>query len=112
MAQAPSAPAKSTNGFAIAALITGLIPGLGLLGVIFGFVAMSQIKKSDEGGHGMAIAGIILGFAQLLFILVYMIFVFWIFNTFSQAVIESPYIFNEAFNNLPTDSTGNFEFSF
>lgn len=112
MAQAAQTQSKSTNGFAIAALITGLIPGLGLLGVIFGFVAKSQIKNTHEGGHGMAVAGIILGFAQLLFGIIYMIFVFWIFSSFSQAVIESPYILNEAFNNLPANSSGNFEFSF
>ena len=48
-----------TNGFAIAALIFGIIGGA-LLGVIFGFVALSQIKRSGQGGRGMAIAGLVL----------------------------------------------------
>jgi Domain of unknown function (DUF4190)/Septum formation len=48
-----------TNGFAIAALIFGIIGGA-LLGIIFGFVALSQIKKSGQGGRGMAIAGLVL----------------------------------------------------
>jgi hypothetical protein len=57
-----------TNGLAIAALICGcagfllFIPGI--LGIIFGFVAHGQIKRShgQQTGDGMAIAGIIVGF--------------------------------------------------
>jgi hypothetical protein len=68
----PSAPygqvAQQTNGLAIAALICGcagillFIPGI--LGIIFGFIARGQIKRSDgqQKGDGMAIAGIIVGF--------------------------------------------------
>jgi hypothetical protein len=33
-----------------------------LLGVIFGFVALSQIKRTGQRGRGMAIAGIVIGF--------------------------------------------------
>ena len=50
---------QGTNGFAIAALIFGIIGGA-LLGFIFGFVALSQIKKSGQGGRGMAITGLVL----------------------------------------------------
>jgi len=32
-----------------------------VLALIFGYVALSQIKKRDESGRGMAIAGVILG---------------------------------------------------
>lgn len=53
-------PAKSgTNGFAIASLIFGVMGGV-LLGFIFGFVALSQIKKRNQNGRGMAIAGLVL----------------------------------------------------
>jgi hypothetical protein len=52
----PPQPQK-TNGFAIASLIFGIIGGV-LLSVIFGFVALSQIKKRNERGRGMAIAGL------------------------------------------------------
>lgn len=53
-------PAKSgTNGFAIASLIFGVMGGV-LLGFIFGFVALSQIKKRNQGGKGMAVAGLVL----------------------------------------------------
>jgi Domain of unknown function (DUF4190) len=32
-----------------------------ILGVIFGFVALSQIKRSGQRGRGLAIAGIVIG---------------------------------------------------
>lgn len=53
----------SNNGFAIAALICGIL-GASVLGVAFGFVARSQIRQSmgRQKGDGMALAGIILGF--------------------------------------------------
>ena len=60
-----------TNGLAIAALVCGcagfilFIPAV--LGVIFGFISRSQIKQSNgrQKGDGMAIAGIIVGFAWI-----------------------------------------------
>lgn len=63
----------STNGFAVAALVLGIlgIPAvlvlvgllLAVLALIFGLVARSQIQRSGgaQGGGGMAIAGIVLG---------------------------------------------------
>lgn len=69
--QAPSteAPKKSTSGLAIASLICGLL-GLvlafftGIPAIITGHMAMSRIKASGGaiGGHGMALAGTILGY--------------------------------------------------
>ena len=32
------------------------------LGVIFGHVALSQISKTGEGGRGLAIAGLVIGY--------------------------------------------------
>lgn len=61
--------AGSSNGFAVASLVLGII-GIPaacavippVLALIFGLVAVSQIgKNSESGGKGMAIAGIILG---------------------------------------------------
>jgi hypothetical protein len=62
----PAAP--KTNGLAIASLvcsILGLFCGVGgILGLIFGFVARGQIKRSGgtQQGRGLALAGIIVGF--------------------------------------------------
>jgi Domain of unknown function (DUF4190) len=69
------APAK-TNGLAIAALICGCVGFLlfipGILGIIFGFIARGQIKRSNgqQKGEGMALAGIIVGTAWLAFLVV------------------------------------------
>ncbi len=65
----PAAP--KNNGLAIASLvcsILGLCCGVGgVLGVIFGFVARGQIKRSGgaEQGSGLALAGIIVGFVVI-----------------------------------------------
>jgi len=49
--------AQGTSGWAIAALICGIV-GASVLGLIFGFVALSKIRKSGLRGKGLAIAGI------------------------------------------------------
>lgn len=57
---------QTTNGFAVASLVLGIVWfwGIGsILALVFGYVAKSQIDQSRgaEGGRGMAIAGIVLG---------------------------------------------------
>ena len=59
-------PTRKTNGMAIAALVTGIagfLTGItSILAIIFGIVALNQIKKDPlQDGKGMAIAGIICG---------------------------------------------------
>jgi hypothetical protein len=49
---------RGTNGFAIASLICAFL--CSPLGLIFGFIARSQIKNSGEDGAGLALAGIII----------------------------------------------------
>ena len=59
-----SPPATGTNGLAIAGFVLALVYlcTIGsILGIVFGFVALSQIKTSRQGGRGLAIAGIVLG---------------------------------------------------
>ena len=78
--QGAGAPmAAPTNGMAVASLVcacAGIIPFLfgipAILGVIFGFVARGQIRRTNgvQGGGGLALAGIIVGFSLIaLFIL-------------------------------------------
>ncbi|MEV0464190.1 DUF4190 domain-containing protein [Nocardia tengchongensis] len=53
-------PAQGTNGFAIAALVFGLLGTcFVLLAVPFGFIALNQIKQRNQAGRGLAIAGLI-----------------------------------------------------
>lgn len=67
----PYAPPRNTNGFAIASLVCGvaglIIPILGgILGIVFGIVALTQTRDGREGGRGLAIAGIAVGAATFL----------------------------------------------
>jgi hypothetical protein len=52
-------PKPGTDGFAIASLVFGIIGGI-LLSVIFGFVALSRIRRTGRGGRGLALAGLTL----------------------------------------------------
>jgi Domain of unknown function (DUF4190) len=56
----------TTGGFAVASLVLGIVwvCGIGaILALIFGYVALGQIKRSQGSmsGRGMAIAGVVLG---------------------------------------------------
>jgi hypothetical protein len=57
------------NGFAVVALICGIlgfvVPGLGLLSIIFGAIGASKKRK----GKGMAIMGMFLGLVNLIVVL-------------------------------------------
>jgi hypothetical protein len=58
------APPVGTNGFAIAALVLGIlwVYWIGsILAIIFALVAKRQIKERNQSGDGMATAGLVLG---------------------------------------------------
>jgi Na+-transporting methylmalonyl-CoA/oxaloacetate decarboxylase gamma subunit len=72
---------RTTNGMAIASLVLSILGlfGIGsLLGIIFGYKARREIRASRgaEGGDGLALAGIIIGFVTL--ILFALVLAFWI----------------------------------
>lgn len=80
-AYAPYAPVPvaGSSKLAIASLICGIV-GLctgfvGIGAVICGHLALNEIKKSGNvlQGRGMAIAGLILGYLELAFIIVYIL---------------------------------------
>ena len=62
-----------TNSSSIVALVLGLISFissfffLGIVGIIFGHIARSQIKARGERGNGMAVAGLWLSYLSVLF---------------------------------------------
>ena len=74
-------PARRVSGLAVASLVLGLVGFLfcgitSILAVIFGGIALSQIKnRPDElTGRGLAIAGLILGVVMM--VLVALLFAF------------------------------------
>jgi hypothetical protein len=52
-----------TNGMAIAALI--LVFLFYPVGIVLGHVARGQIKRTGEGGQGLATAALVIGYLQL-----------------------------------------------
>ena len=64
-------PAKKTNVLAIVSLIASIAGfviawGIGsIVGIICGHISLSQIKKTGEEGHGLAVAGLIVGYIGL-----------------------------------------------
>ncbi|MGH8174204.1 MAG: DUF4190 domain-containing protein [Rhodanobacteraceae bacterium] len=74
-----------TSGTAIASLIFGILswvvlPFIGaILAVVFGHSARKEISRAEPGtieGDGMALAGLILGWAHLALFIVVILFVF------------------------------------
>lgn len=67
--EAPTTTSAKTNGLAVAALVLVIIgifiPGLGLIGIILAIVALMQVKKSNEGGKGLAIAALVIAIIEI-----------------------------------------------
>ena len=64
-------PVAGTNGFAIASLACGLAqfvfgPLATIPAIVFGHVARGQIKRTGEQGAGLALAGLVLGWAAVI----------------------------------------------
>lgn len=63
-----SAP-REMNALAIAAFVLGIVgmcSPLGILGLILGYVAKSQIKSRNNAGSGLATTAIILGWISII----------------------------------------------
>ncbi|MEU0498693.1 DUF4190 domain-containing protein [Mycobacterium sp. NPDC006124] len=79
----PYAPARpaGTNGKAIAALVTSLV-GLffcgvpAIFGLILGVIAMRETRRTGQEGHGMALAGVIVGALAVAGWVVYAVVIF------------------------------------
>jgi hypothetical protein len=61
---------SQTNSWAIAALVCAIVGFFAfpaeILAIIFGHIARGQIRRTGEGGAGMALAGLIIGYVTLL----------------------------------------------
>jgi hypothetical protein len=77
----PPSQADRTNPLAIAALVCGvaqfcgLFPA-GILAIIFGHKARRRIQQTGEGGDGLALAGLILGYISIAMIAIAIAFAF------------------------------------
>ncbi|MDZ4234040.1 MAG: peptidylprolyl isomerase [Dietzia sp.] len=57
-------PPQTTNSLAIASLVCAFL--FAPLGILFGHMSLSQIKKSGEDGRGLATAGLVIGYVVVL----------------------------------------------
>jgi hypothetical protein len=85
----------STNGFSIASLVLGIVWVFGVgavLAVIFGFVARKQIRESGgrQGGSGMALAGIILGFVGIAGLILWIVLIAAVVNNINTCLNQFP----------------------
>jgi hypothetical protein len=74
-------PAAKTNGFAIASLACGLAqfvsgPLATIPAIVFGHMARGQIRRTGEQGAGLALAGLVLGWAVVILGILVFVFVF------------------------------------
>jgi hypothetical protein len=64
-------PAAPNNGLAIASLISGIASWValplvgGAAAVVFGHLAQRQIRETGQSGSGMAVAGLVLGYLNV-----------------------------------------------
>ena len=75
---------SGTSGFAITALVLGIVTWIlgwftfaipGILGIVFGAIAMSQCKKTGKSGYGMAVAGFVLSIIMVIICFIWLILV-------------------------------------
>ena len=82
------APAAPWNVLSIVSLVAGILGGFGLVAVITGHIALSQIKKTGEQGKVLAIIGLVLGYIGILVGLIFIIV--WI-GIFAAAGMSGSY---------------------
>ena len=74
---------RTTNILAIIGLVASCVavflPITAIAGIVMGHIGLSQIKRTGENGHGMALAAVIVGYCLaglwVLFIIAYIIFI-------------------------------------
>jgi peptidyl-prolyl cis-trans isomerase B (cyclophilin B) len=66
---------RPTNGMAIASLICAFV--FAPLGIIFGHISLSQIKRTGEEGDGLAVAGLVISYVITVGTIIVMAAVVW-----------------------------------
>lgn len=87
--QGAPAPQEKYNVMAIVGFILAFF--VNIVGVILSFIALSQIKKTGEKGHGLALAGVIIGLVSLVISIIYVIFVVSVIGSVATQVEYSTY---------------------
>jgi len=90
------APASSTNTMSIISMISSIIGLftwgiLCVLGVILGHISLSQIKRTGEGGKGMALTGLIVGYIGIAGWIIAAILLIVVLGVFGAAATSAGY---------------------
>lgn len=94
MAQQQPIPEKTTvgetNTFALLSIIFAFLAPIA--GIVFGHMGLGQIKRTGDGGRGIALTGLIISYAYFvllaLFIIAYVGFIFMLIGTAGAAFSE------------------------
>ncbi|WP_081710122.1 DUF4190 domain-containing protein [Arthrobacter sp. 35W] len=60
---APAKPAGPTNTLAIVSFVLAFF--VSIAAIVTGHIALNQIKRTGEGGRGLAIAGLVIGYVSV-----------------------------------------------
>jgi hypothetical protein len=69
----PQQQVRGTNVMSILSLVFAFV--FSLLGIVFGHIAKKQIRRTGEGGSGLATAGLVLGYIFTVLWLLYVTFI-------------------------------------
>ncbi len=69
---APAVATASTNAVAVVAFVLSLL-GFSLIPVILGHIALGQIRRRGEGGAAFAVIGLVLGYLELVAIVILLV---------------------------------------
>jgi hypothetical protein len=87
----PVRPTGELNDLAVVALIASCI-GFSIPGLVLGHIALSQIKKKGQTGHGFALAAVIVGYVVtvlvLLAVIAFVVFMIVVLSAAGSAVQE------------------------
>lgn len=76
-APAPLPASERWNVLAIVGFVGSFF--VSLLGIVLGFIALSQIRRTGDRGRGLAIAGIVIGFVAVVITVLWLIVVLVLF---------------------------------
>lgn len=79
----PPPPTARTNTMAILALVLAFV--FAPAGIVLGIVAVRQIRTTGEDGHGLAVAGIVVGSVFTALIVVYIVVIIVIFAAIANS---------------------------
>lgn len=62
---------KDTNTFAVLSIILSFFQPIA--GIVFGHISLAQIKRNGDEGRGLALAGLIIGYATIILVVMLVI---------------------------------------